>query len=106
MLAFIFIESIIEDDAIYLSLEPFTGIVDIDRIAAIYKKFPWIKPYTVSVGIITILPLSSIEAVSSEEFLSDLWQIIYWNTLYYFTFSAFLIHFPSYIHQQKNYQRN
>ena len=45
----LFIESIIEDDAIYLSLEPFTGIVDIDRIAAIYKKFPWIKPYTVSV---------------------------------------------------------
>ena len=47
----LFIESIIEDDAIYLSLEPFTGIVDIDRIAAIYKKFPWIKPYTVSVPI-------------------------------------------------------
>ena len=45
----LFIESIIGDDAIYLSLEPFTGIVDIDRIAAIYKKFPWIKPYTVSV---------------------------------------------------------
>ena len=47
----LFIESIIEDDAIYLSLKPFTGTVDIDRIAAIYKKFPWIKPYTVSVPI-------------------------------------------------------
>ena len=47
----LFIESIIDDDAIYLSLKPFTGTVDIDRIAAIYKKFPWIKPYTVSVPI-------------------------------------------------------
>lgn len=47
----IFIESIIEDDAIVLSLRPFTTTVDIDRIAAIYKKFPWIKPYRVSVPI-------------------------------------------------------
>ena len=47
----LFIQSIIDDDAIYLSLRPFTTIVDIDRIAAIYKKFPWIKPYTVSVPI-------------------------------------------------------
>ena len=44
-----FIESIIEDDAIVLSLQPFTTNVDIDKIAAIYKKFPWIKPYNVSV---------------------------------------------------------
>ena len=44
-----FIESIIEDDAIVLSLQPFTTNVDIDKIAVIYKKFPWIKPYNVSV---------------------------------------------------------
>ena len=47
----LFIQSIIDDDAIYLSLRPFTTIVDIDRIAAISKKFPWLKPYTVSVPI-------------------------------------------------------
>ena len=39
----------IDDDAIILSLEPFTTPVDIDLIAKIYKKFPWIKPYRVSV---------------------------------------------------------
>lgn len=47
----LFIDGILEDDAIILSLKPFTTIVDIDRIAAIYKKFPWIKPYRVSVPI-------------------------------------------------------
>ena len=45
----IFIDGLIEDDAIILSLEPFTTPVDIDLIAKIYKKFPWIKPYRVSV---------------------------------------------------------
>lgn len=45
----IFIDGLIDDDAIILSLEPFTTPVDIDLIAKIYKKFPWIKPYRVSV---------------------------------------------------------
>lgn len=47
----LFIESIIDDDAIVLSLRPFTTTVDIDKIADIYRKFPWIKPYRVSVPI-------------------------------------------------------
>ena len=45
----VFIDSILEDDAIVLSLEPFTTTVNIDTIAEIYKEFPWIKPYEVTV---------------------------------------------------------
>lgn len=45
-----FIDSIInEDDAIILSIDPFTTTINIDTIAEIYKKFPWVKPYKVSV---------------------------------------------------------
>ena len=36
-----------EDDAIILSTQPFTTMVNIDTIAAIYRRFPWIKPYKV-----------------------------------------------------------
>lgn len=36
-----------EDDAIILSTQPFTTTVNIDTIAEIYRKFPWIKPYKV-----------------------------------------------------------
>ena len=43
-----FMDSILcEDDAIILSTEPFTTTVNIDTIAEIYKKFPWIQPYEV-----------------------------------------------------------
>ena len=44
-----FIDSILEDDAIILSLEPFSTKINQDTIAAIYKEFPWIKPYEVEV---------------------------------------------------------
>lgn len=44
-----FIDSVMEDDgAIILSSPPFTTPVNLDRIAEIYKHFPWIKPYEVS----------------------------------------------------------
>lgn len=42
-----FINSVIEDGAIVLSTPPFSTPIGLDRIAEIYKKFPWIKPYTV-----------------------------------------------------------
>ena len=44
----IFMESVFDDDAIILSSPPFTTPVNLDRIAEIYKKFSWIKPYEVS----------------------------------------------------------
>lgn len=40
-----------EDDAIFLSVRPFRTPINIDTIAEIYKKFPWIKPYSVEVPI-------------------------------------------------------
>lgn len=44
----IYMESIINDDnAIILSTPPFTTPINIDTIAEIYRRFPWIKPYTV-----------------------------------------------------------
>lgn len=42
-----YMDSVFEDDAIILSTQPFTTTVNIDTIANIYKKFPWIKPYEV-----------------------------------------------------------
>lgn len=45
----IFIDSIIEDDAIILSTHPFTTKINIDTIAEIYKEFPWIKQYKIKV---------------------------------------------------------
>lgn len=47
----IFIESILEDDAIILPLKPFTTNVDIDKLSEIYDRFPWIKQYDVYVPI-------------------------------------------------------
>lgn len=44
----VFIDSILEDDAIILSLMPFTSGINIDKLNDIYKKFDWIKPYKVS----------------------------------------------------------
>jgi DNA-directed RNA polymerase beta subunit len=44
-----FMESVFDDDAIIISSPPFTTPVNIDLIADIYKKFPFIKPYTVKV---------------------------------------------------------
>ena len=46
----ILIDSILQDDdAIILSTPPFTTPINLDTIAAIYDKFPFIKQYTVSV---------------------------------------------------------
>ena len=45
----LFISSILEDDAIMLSLPPFTTKINIDTINEIYKAFPWITPYRVKV---------------------------------------------------------
>ena len=47
----IFIDSILEEDVIILSLLPFTSNLTIDKLNTIYKKFPWIKPYNVTVPI-------------------------------------------------------
>ena len=44
-----FMESIFDDDAIIISSPPMTTPINIDTINAIYKEFPWIKPYEVMV---------------------------------------------------------
>ena len=47
-----FMDSILEvDDAIIISTPPFTTPVNLDLIDKIYKKFPWIKQYEVSMPI-------------------------------------------------------
>ena len=46
-----FIDSVIEDDGIILSTQPFTSPINIDTIRQIYDKFPWIKPYNVMMPI-------------------------------------------------------
>lgn len=46
-----FIDSVLEDDGIVLSTQPFTTPVNIDTIRQIYDKFPWIKPYQVMMPI-------------------------------------------------------
>ena len=43
----IMIESIIEDDAIILSTQPFTTTINIDTIAKIYDEFSFIKQYDI-----------------------------------------------------------
>ena len=43
------IDSIIEDDGIILSMEPYTTIINIDTIAKIYEEFDFIKQYKVKV---------------------------------------------------------
>jgi hypothetical protein len=45
----ILIDSILEDDGIILSSQPFTTPINIDTIAEIYKAFPEITQYTVKV---------------------------------------------------------
>ena len=47
----IYMQSIFEDDGIILTSPPFTTPVDLDLIDKIYKAFPWIKPYEVSMPI-------------------------------------------------------
>lgn len=44
----IMIQSIIEDDAIILSTQPFTTQINIDTIAKIYDEFDFIKQYNIS----------------------------------------------------------
>ena len=46
-----FIDSVLEDDGIVLSTQPFTTPVNIDTIRQIYDKFPWIEPYQVMMPI-------------------------------------------------------
>lgn len=43
----ILMDSIFEEDAIYLSLPPFTTKVNMDAVADILHEFPWIKQYVV-----------------------------------------------------------
>ena len=45
----VFMDSVFEDDAIIISTPPFTTPVNLDLINEIYKKFPFIKPYTVRI---------------------------------------------------------
>lgn len=42
-----FIDSVLEDDSIILSTQPFTTPINLYTIREIYKEFPWIKPYEV-----------------------------------------------------------
>ena len=44
-----FIDSLFEDDAIIISDEPYTTVVNIDTIEKIYDEFPFIKPYNVMI---------------------------------------------------------
>lgn len=43
----LYLESIYEDEAIFISTPPFTTPVNLDLIAEIYKRFSFIKPYTI-----------------------------------------------------------
>lgn len=45
----IFVRSLLEDDCIVFSDEPFTTRINLDTIADIYDEFPFIQPYRVSV---------------------------------------------------------
>ena len=45
--AALFIDSVMEDDAIILSTPPFTTPINLDTIRDIYDAFPYIKPYRV-----------------------------------------------------------
>ena len=47
-----FVESIINSGAIHLSMKPISDVMTIDKIAAIYKKFPWIKQNEIEVALI------------------------------------------------------
>ena len=42
-----FLYSILEDNAIYLSIKPLTEGLSLDKLASIYKEFPWINQYTI-----------------------------------------------------------
>lgn len=44
-----YMDSIMEDDAIILDLQPFTTRIDIDTIAEIYDEFPFIDQYNIKV---------------------------------------------------------
>ena len=46
-----FIDSLFEDDAIIISDEPYTTVINIDTIEKIYDEFPFIKPYEIMVPI-------------------------------------------------------
>lgn len=47
----LFMDSVLEDEGIILSSQPFTTNINIDTIREIYDKFPWIKPYEVMVPV-------------------------------------------------------
>lgn len=47
-----YIESIILNDGIMISLRPMTDIITIDTIAKIHEQFGWLRPYTISSPII------------------------------------------------------
>ena len=44
-----FVDSVLEDGGIILSIPPYENGINLDKLNDIYKKFPWIKPYKVMV---------------------------------------------------------
>lgn len=48
----LFIDSILDDDAIFMSIPPFTTKIRLDTLADIYDEFPWINQYTVMMPIL------------------------------------------------------
>lgn len=46
-----FVESILESGAIHLSIKPISEAIDIDRIAELYRAFPWIEQNEVEVAL-------------------------------------------------------
>ena len=42
-----FLESILEDEIIYLSFKPLTETVTLDMLDRVYKEFPWLTQYTI-----------------------------------------------------------
>ena len=46
-----FVESIINSGAIHLSMKPITDVMTIDKISAIYKRFPWISQNNIEVAL-------------------------------------------------------
>lgn len=47
-----YVESIIMDGGIYVSMRPVSDCLDIDRLSALYKEFPWITQCKISVPIV------------------------------------------------------
>ena len=50
--AMMYINSIMDDNAIYLAIEPVSENMTIDKLEKIYDKFPWIKPTNIYMPVV------------------------------------------------------